>query len=97
MARRFAGTQAQHRVDAGTWSKEARETAQKARAAARRGDCGTAVWLLALTNYRAGQAVANRKWAGGRRGKLHAGGSHMGSRMVSLNNGILRACGLHRG
>ena len=97
MARkRFAGTRVQHRSDAAFNAKEARGFAQKARAAARRGDCGAALHLFGVAAFYAGIAVGNRKWVGGKRGKLHRGGSHLGGHVQQLQMTVLRACRIDR-
>jgi len=91
--KRYAGTKAQHRGDAGFNAKEARRFAQKARAAARRGDCATALHLFGVTAFHAGLAAGARKWAGGRG---HRGGSRMGARTHDLQKSIFRACRIER-
>lgn len=88
----FAGTKRIHRSDAASNAKESRRFAQKARAAARRGDCRDALHLFGVAAFYAGIAVGNRKFAGGKRGHLHRGGSRLGSRMVGLQNTVFRAC-----
>ena len=94
MARRraFAGSSAAHRSDASFNSKEARRFAQRARMFARSGDCRNALHSFGVAAFYAGIAVGNRKWAGGKRGKLHRGGSKLGSRINALQNTVLRAC-----
>jgi len=97
MARkRFAGTRVQHRSDAAFNAKEARRFAQLARSAARTGNCNRALHLFGLVAFHAGIAVGNRKWVGGKRGKLHRGGSHLGGHVQQLQMTVLRACRIDR-
>lgn len=90
--RGFAGTAEIHRADASSFSKEARRVAQMTRAAAKRGDCRTALHLFGLTAFNAGMAIGNRKWIGGAKGKLFRGGSRFGSRIVALQSTVFKAC-----
>lgn len=94
--RTFAGTAAMHRGDASSFSKEARRHAQKAREAIRHGDCGRALTYFGLTAFTAGMAVGNRKWIGGKKGKLFRGGSKIGGRIHDLQLRVERSCRLTR-
>ena len=88
----FAGSPEQHRADASSHAKEARAFAQKARKAARRDDCRSALHLFGVAAFHAGLAAGNRKWVGGKRGSYYSGGSRMGSLTHGLQKTIFNAC-----
>lgn len=92
MARRhrrgFGSPPSVHRAIAGSYAQAARSLAQKARIAARAGNCRDALHYFGVAAFQAGIARGHRASIG-RKGP---GAGHIGARIHDLQKMVFKAC-----
>lgn len=86
--RSFGSPSSVHRAVAGGYAKSTRAFAQRARSAARAGNCRDALHYFGVAAVHAGMARSHR----GSIGRKSPGPGHLGGRIHSLQRAVFKAC-----